>query len=119
MEDPGAGAAVGASCRVASRDGLGCTSGATAGAARLHAGTITKSANAVDHQSFMLETELADSTSSLTEERGLGWMTDAQWNDLYDQLLEFEALPQPFDYSTAYTNRFLRAVYDGTKLRWP
>ena len=72
-----------------------------------------------EHQSFMLETELADSVDTLTVERGLGWMTDVQWKALYDQLLEFEALPQPFDYSTAYTDRFLNAVYDGNKLHWP
>ena len=67
----------------------------------------------------MLETELADSVDTLTVERGLGWMTDVQWKALYDQLLEFEALPQPFDYSTAYTDRFLRSIYEGAELRWP
>ena len=72
-----------------------------------------------EHQRFMLETELADAVSSLTQENGLGWMTDAQWKDLYDMLLEFEALPNPFDYRTAFSDRFLREVYDGGKLRWP
>ena len=72
-----------------------------------------------DHQRFMLETELDDAVSPLTREHGLGWMTDGQWKSLYEQLLEFEALPNPFDYSTAYTDRFVRAVYDGGKLQWP
>ena len=72
-----------------------------------------------DHQRFMLQTELEDAVSALTREHGLGWMTDDQWKALYEQLLAFEALPQPFDHQTAYTDRFLRAVYDGDELRWP
>ena len=72
-----------------------------------------------EHQRFMLETELENAVSPLTQERGLGWMTDDQWKALYERLLAFDALPQPFDYRTAYTDRFLRAVYDGNKLRWP
>ena len=71
------------------------------------------------HQRFMLETEMEDTVSQLTRERGLGWMDDGQWRGLYQQLLEFEALPEPFDYRAAYTDRFLRAVYDGNRLRWP
>ena len=72
-----------------------------------------------DHQRFMLETELADAVSDLTERRGIGWMKDQQWKDLYDLLLEVEALPAPFDYRTAFTDRFLREAYDGNELRWP
>ena len=72
-----------------------------------------------DHQRFMLKTELRDAVSPLTDENGLGWMTDGQWKALYDQLIEFDALPRPFDYQTAYTDRFLREVYEGNRLRWP
>ena len=71
------------------------------------------------HQAFMLDTELADATSQLTDEIGIGQMTDDQWKALYDHLLEFEALPQPFDYKTAFTTTFLEGAYDGNKLRWP
>ena len=72
-----------------------------------------------EHQGFMLDTELADAVSPLTDERGLGWMTGEQWEALYDQLVEFEALPEPFDPGTAYTDKFLKAVYEGNRLRWP
>ena len=72
-----------------------------------------------EHQRFMLETEFRDAVSPLTEERGLGWMTDEQWKALYDQLLGFNALAKPFDHRTAYTDRFLRAIYEGAELRWP
>lgn len=71
------------------------------------------------HQSFMLNTELADATSPVTDERGLGYMADDQWKALYDHLLKFEALPQPFDYRTAFTTSFLERAYNGNKLRWP
>ena len=72
-----------------------------------------------EHQKFMLETEMADAVSPLTQERGLGWMTDVQWKALYEQLLEFEALPNTFDYRAAFTDRFLVSMYDGNKLDWP
>jgi len=49
----------------------------------------------------------------------LGWMTDGQWKSLYDQLLRFNVLPNPFDYRIAYTDDFLQEVYDGGELRWP
>ena len=72
-----------------------------------------------EHQDFMLRTEIGDAVSPLIDENGLGWMTDAQWKELYDQLIEFDALPRPFDYQTAFTDRFLQAVYDGNELIWP
>ncbi len=72
-----------------------------------------------EHQRFMLETELRDAVSPLTEEHGLGWMTAEQWQSLYEQLLEFEALPRQFDFRTAFTDRFLKAVYVGNQLSWP
>lgn len=71
------------------------------------------------HQAFMLETELADAVSRLTEQRGAGWTADEQWRALYDHLLEFDALPRPFDYRTAFTTSFLERAYDGNTLRWP
>ena len=46
-------------------------------------------------------------------------MTADQWRALYDHLVAFEALPKPFDVETAYTDRFLKAVYKDGELRWP
>ncbi len=71
------------------------------------------------HQAFMLETEIADAITELTEARGLGRMTNEQWRALYDHLLKFDALSQPFDYRTAFTTTFLERAYDGNELRWP
>mgnify|MGYP001177297075 CR=1 FL=1 len=72
-----------------------------------------------EHQEFMLGTELSDSTSATTDKYGLGWMTSTQWEDLYNHLLEFEALPKPFDYSSAYDDRYLRSIYEEGELVWP
>lgn len=72
-----------------------------------------------DHQRFMLETELADAVSQLTEDRGIGWMTDDQWRTLYEHLIDFDALDRPFDYRTAFTTSFLQRAYQDGNLRWP
>ncbi len=72
-----------------------------------------------DHQRFMLEAELKDAQNALTDEHGLGWMTASQWEALYEQLLEFEAIPKPLDYRSAYTDVFLKSLYEGGTLRWP
>ena len=72
-----------------------------------------------NHQRFMLETELADAVSQLTEERGIGWMTDDQWRTLYEHLIDFDALDRPFDYRTAFTTSFLQRAYQDGNLRWP
>ncbi len=42
-----------------------------------------------DHMRFMLDTELADAHSAVTEEFGLGWQTAAQWQALADMLAEY------------------------------
>ena len=72
-----------------------------------------------EHQQFMLKTELDDSISPLTEENGAGWMTDDQWQKLYDMLLQYEAIPKPFDYKTAFTPGFLKEIYQNGNLDWP
>ena len=72
-----------------------------------------------EHQLFMLRQELGDGLGPVTDTAGLGAMTDGQWRALYDHLLEFEAIPQPFDYRTAYDDQFIRRIYDGSDLRWP
>ena len=72
-----------------------------------------------DHQKFMLKAELRDAFGPVTNREGIGWFTDEQWQALYDQLLEFEALPKPFDFRTAYTDQFLTAIHERHRLLWP
>ena len=70
-----------------------------------------------EHQRFMLDSEIDDAVSALTDENGLGWMEDAQWKALYDELVEHGDIATAFDYRTAFTDRFLRAVYDNGSAR--
>lgn len=61
------------------------------------------------HMRFMLETELADAHSALTDEHGIGWQTEEQWQRLIDSLLEYGALAGPVKVREAFTNQFLEA----------
>ncbi|MEJ5311482.1 MAG: ABC transporter substrate-binding protein [Anaerolineae bacterium] len=62
------------------------------------------------HMRFMLETELADAHSALTDEHGIGWQTEEQWQRLIDSLLEYGALAGPVKASEAFTNQFLEVA---------
>ncbi|MDP6401979.1 MAG: ABC transporter substrate-binding protein [SAR202 cluster bacterium] len=85
----------------------------------LHIVMLNAPQNDLEHERFMLRTELGDAVSPLTQTDGLGWMTDGQWKAFYEQLLKFDALPGPLDYRTAYTDQFLKAVYFESKVLWP
>lgn len=61
------------------------------------------------HMRFMLETELADAHSALTDQYGIGWQTEEQWQALIDSLLEYGALAGPVEAQAAFTNQFLAA----------
>ena len=60
-----------------------------------------------DHQRFMLDTELADYRSEVTEANGDAWQTVEQWQALHDLLVEHEALAQPVDVTEAFTTDLL------------
>jgi ABC-type nitrate/sulfonate/bicarbonate transport system substrate-binding protein len=72
-----------------------------------------------DHMRFMLEAELADAVSPLTDRFGVGWMTEGQWKELYDHLVEYGAIEKTFDFRDAFYTGFLEDVYDGNELKWP
>ncbi len=73
-----------------------------------------------DHMRAMLLTEKGDAVSPLTDDKGLGWMTEAQWQVFHDSLLSHDALPNSVDIASAYTDRFLDEIYDDDgELRWP
>ncbi len=46
------------------------------------------------HERFLLETDLANATSELTRDNGLGWFTEAQFQALHDVLREFGGIEQ-------------------------
>ena len=60
----------------------------------------------------MLRQELANAQSDLTAARGVGTMTEAQWQALYDHLTAFDALSAPFDVENAFDARFVEAAHD-------
>ncbi len=62
-----------------------------------------------DHMLFMLESELVDAVSPVTEQYGLGWQTLEQWQALADMLQKYDALPA-LDVQQAFTNEILRAA---------
>ncbi|MCA9932303.1 MAG: ABC transporter substrate-binding protein [Ardenticatenaceae bacterium] len=57
---------------------------------------------------FMLDAELADFTSPVTEANGVGWQTSDQYQALADMLLTYDAIAAPVDVSQAFTNQFLQ-----------
>ncbi len=63
-----------------------------------------------DHMRFMLETELTDAHTPLTDEFGTGWQTEEQWQALVDSLLQYGALAGPVEAKEAFTNQFLEGA---------
>src|SRR5690606_14905860 len=62
------------------------------------------------HMRFMLDTELKDAHSSVTDEHGLGWQTAEQWQALADTLLEYDSMAGTVDVSEVFTNEFLEGA---------
>jgi ABC-type nitrate/sulfonate/bicarbonate transport system substrate-binding protein len=63
-----------------------------------------------DHMRFMLESELQDAKSLLTEQNGIGWQTAEQWQALADMLNTYNILPA-MDASEAFTNEILISAH--------
>jgi ABC-type nitrate/sulfonate/bicarbonate transport system substrate-binding protein len=62
-----------------------------------------------DHMKFMLESELVDAHSDLTEAHGIGWQSAEQWQRLADFLVEYDAMPAT-DAEKAFTTSILEAA---------
>ena len=60
------------------------------------------------HMRYMLDTELADAQSPITDEFGLGWQTTEQWQALHDMLVQYEAIAEPVDVTAAFSTQFLK-----------
>lgn len=65
----------------------------------------------LEHMRFMLEAELVDLHSEVTERYGFGWQTSDQWQALADMLIEAEAMP-PIDVDTVFTTEILEKIYN-------
>lgn len=59
-----------------------------------------------EHMRYMLEAELLDSESPLTDEFGLGWQTLEQWQALADLLVDYEIM-KPLNVQGAFTTQLL------------
>jgi ABC-type nitrate/sulfonate/bicarbonate transport system substrate-binding protein len=59
------------------------------------------------HMRFMLDAELLDFVSPVTDAHEPGWQTREQWAALQDILLQYEAMDAPVDVDKAFTNQFL------------
>ncbi len=60
-----------------------------------------------NHQSFMMNTELARAKTDLTIQNGYGWQTLDQWQKLEQALVQFKAIDKPVDPAQAFTTQFL------------
>ncbi len=65
----------------------------------------------LEHERFILETELANAVSPLTDGNGLGWFTSEQFAALQDVLLEYEAMERPIDLDQALDRSFLERIH--------
>ena len=64
------------------------------------------------HERFILDTELANAVSSLTDENGLGWFTQEQFADLQAVLINYDAMEGQVDLSVALDRSFLEEIHD-------
>lgn len=65
----------------------------------------------LEHERFILTTELGNASSPLTEENGVGWFTLAQFQALHDLLLEFEGIEQPIVVEEAIDRSTLEEIH--------
>jgi hypothetical protein len=69
------------------------------------------------HERFILDTELANAQSALTEANGPGWFTVDQFKALHDVLLDFGGIGEAVDVETAIDRSFLESIYEDGQLR--
>lgn len=63
-----------------------------------------------EHMRYMLESELEDLRSEVTDANGLGWQSLGEWQALADLLIEVDAMP-PTDVAAVFTNQLLQSIY--------
>jgi ABC-type nitrate/sulfonate/bicarbonate transport system substrate-binding protein len=60
-----------------------------------------------DLMRYMLETEIAMTHSPLSDQYGVGWQTQAQWQALLDLLIRYDVITAELDPAAAFTTDFL------------
>ncbi len=59
-----------------------------------------------DNMLFMLQTELKDLHSDITEQNGIGWQSEEQWQAMMDILVTYDSM-KPIDVNQVFTNSLL------------
>ncbi len=73
-----------------------------------------------EHMRYMLDIELQGALTEQTAASGIGWMTSDQWGALNEMLQRYEVLSRPLDDpSVAFSDRFVREIYEDGKIQWP
>jgi ABC-type nitrate/sulfonate/bicarbonate transport system substrate-binding protein len=60
-----------------------------------------------EHMRYMLESELLDLHSAVTDQYGIGWQTREQWKMLEDMLVQYEAIPNVDVVDQVFTDTIL------------
>ena len=68
-----------------------------------------------EHQIFMLDKEIEQSTSPAVELNGFGWSEKEKWQSLHDFLLEYRSIDKAIDINLVYTNQFLGKSIESDK----
>ena len=63
-----------------------------------------------EHMRFMLESELLDLTSPVTEQYGIGWQSREQWAELAEMLVQYEIIPPQDVLDQVFTNAILERI---------
>ena len=71
------------------------------------------------HERFILDTELGNAVSALTDANGLGWFTPEQFQVLHDVLRQYDALAEVVEIPAAMDRSFLETIYQDGELRFP
>jgi len=65
----------------------------------------------LEHERFILDTEIENALSDLTRANGVGWFTQQQFRALTDVLLEYGALDDDIDLEAALDRSFLEDIH--------
>ena len=68
-----------------------------------------------EHQIFMLDKEIEQSTSPAVDLNGFGWSEKEKWQSLHDFLLEYRSIDKAIDINLVYTNQFLGKSIESDK----
>ena len=72
-----------------------------------------------DHMRFMLNTEINDAISSITNQNGIGWMEYDQWKAFHDSLRLYNAIDMDVNIKDAMKTDLLMEIYENGELVWP